>query len=729
MNLHSTQFSRRDALRFIAVAGVASLRPGNLFGESARPPAPAASRVTAYLETLRRPDGGYGWSDQATSHLTPTFGAIGAYRVLKVMPPNREELAGFVRTHHPQELKRLQQEARIFDWQQVQALRWLGADAAEFATTVSAFTQPVEYIRLYESHGYPVAQSELSAVLSHALLGLPVAGIAESFGRYLDERRRPNGSYNNTPAADGGDGHVMTTLLALQASRALGRAESSTGALIAWLHSCQLPNGGFTFQPEPTFGGVDDIAYVSAAVRALQWLGAEPIHREACVAYIHSLANADGGFGDRPGWLSNATATHRALDALDALGSLGTISGLKPRLPRSRTGLPSGLKIYSAQLEAHGTGSPADAVELARSLKIDLWGAKSAQPGWGARFAEVAAERKVPVTWFSSDEEHGTWLQVPGFGTYSHISDVIAPAGVDFGAPLGTRHAAGPPVSWEEYRERRLKPLHRANGRLIWQFGENEQLMRLLLDDSVGRGGYAAISTYHFGNPDFTNSEPFLNRWRGRIPFVALLDSHGAEPWYFADFTTGFRTLFLAAEPTWDGWIKALDRNWTVPVRHDALSKGKTWMHSGSDEVLEFVRAREKEWRWWNNPQCERPLVSIVAVGPDDEFESDRPAEGVNIRVRCAWECSYLGALQKPLAELVRLSIDGKEVTTTLVERKRTNTQAGEHAHYFALSPKQAEQAHAVTAVVREIATNREIAHPVVIPGRRTIAGPRSVRL
>jgi hypothetical protein len=103
-------------------------------------------------------------------------------------------------------------------------------------------------------------------------------------------------------------------------------------------------------------------------------------------------------------------------------------------------------------------------------------------------------------------------------------------------------------VSWEEFRERRLKPLQQGDGRLVWQFGENEELVRMFLDDSVERGGYAAISTYHFGTPDFTNSEPFLHRWRGKIPFVALQDAHGPEPWWFADMTTGFRTLFLATE-------------------------------------------------------------------------------------------------------------------------------------------------------------------------------------
>src|SRR5207237_6783708 len=124
------------------------------------------------------------------------------------------------------------------------------------------------------------------------------------------------------------------------------------------------------------------------------------------------------------------------------------------------------------------------------------------------------------------------------------------PAGSNFGPSVADKGT----LSWEEYRRQRLDPLQKANGHLVWQFGENEELVRLYLDDSLARGGYAAISTFHFGNPDFTNSEPFLYRWRGRIPFVALQDAHGPEPWWFSDMTTGFRKLFLATEPTWDGW-------------------------------------------------------------------------------------------------------------------------------------------------------------------------------
>src|SRR5688572_3049514 len=367
MNPDYSRLSRRAMLKLTTLAGAATISPLQIFGQSRPVREDVARTITDYLQTLARSDGGYAWGDQEISHLTPTLGVVGSCHVMRPMPPHKDRLAEYVRTHHPREVKKLEQERRIFDYQQVQALTWLGADASDFKPKISALTKPLGYLKQYERHGYPVFQSELGAVMSHSLLGLPTAGIAGAFGSYIDVRRRPNGSFNNTPAADGGDGHVMNTLWALQALGVLQRQVENKDALIAWLRSCQLPSGGFTYQPKPEFGGVDDIAYTRAAVKALKLLGAAPAKLDACVAQIHSLANADGGFSDRAGWLSNATATWYALDALDTLGALDSLRAVKRRPLRARMPLPAGLKVFSLQLESHGQGCPAEAVDLAQS--------------------------------------------------------------------------------------------------------------------------------------------------------------------------------------------------------------------------------------------------------------------------------------------------------------------------------------------------------------------------
>ena len=700
---YPTRMTRRAMLKTVAATGFAAALPHPLLGQP-NPPRSWPTAVINYLAPLARPDGGFAWADQANSHLTPTYAVIGCYRLLQQTPPHSRALAEFVRTHHPARLKKLEQEHREFEFQQVQSLVWLGEDVSSFREQVRRWTKPTVYFKQYERHGYPIFRFELAAFRCRALLGLPLDDLAPAYTDYLDSRRRANGSFNNIPAADGGDGHVLNTWWSLQALCLLGRSNERETETIDWLRACQLPNGSFTIAPRPAFGGVDGAVFTWAAVRALHLLGAEPAQREACLAYLHSLWNVDGGFGERPGWASNPLATYHVLDALNALGALEESPGAPKHLPRRTQAWPENLKVFSAQIEAHGQGSPAEAVDLAHSLRIHLWGAKNAKPAWMARAQAIADQRRVPVRFFVANEEYGTWVNVPGLGTYSHTSDIIAPAGVDFGPSLSEQHV----VSWQEFRERRRAPLVKAGGRLIWQFGENEELVRMYLDESLQRGGYAAISTFHFGNPDFTNSEPFLQCYRGQIPFVSLQDAHGPEPWWFADMTTGFRTLFLATEPTWEGWLNALRQNWVAAVRHDAVSGFQTWTHTGSQAVFEFIRQRELEWRWWDNPAIQRPLVSIVAVKAQDPFEAARPENGLAIRVRCAWENTTQGLPKKPLAELVKLTVDNQPVTPRFVAKKRPRGSGYlDHYHTIHLAEPTPGR-HTATAVVRPLDSHVE---------------------
>ncbi len=675
---------------------------------AAAKPAGWHSDVLKYLEKHSRPDGGYAWEDQEESHLTPTWAVVGCYHLLKQSPQEKRKLAEFIRTHHPRELKKLEQEHHEFEFQQIQSLLWLGENASSFAAQVSNWKSPTVYLKQYEQNSCPILRHEVAAFTCRELLGLPLTELSAAYVPYLDSRRRQNGSFNNTGATDGSEGHVLNTWWGLQALQILGRAEENKSTTVGWLQKCQLSNGGFTYQPKPELGGLDDVAYTWAAVRALKLLGSAPKDPAAAIKYLHSLANENGGFADRPGWLSNPVATYYALDALNTLEALGT-AVTREQVRRSRPSLPKELKVFSIQIEAHGKGSPAEAVDLARALHIHLWGAKNAEPGWIARAQSLADQQKVPVKFFVSNEEYGTWVKVPGMGTYSHTSDIIAPTDQEIGPSLANTGV----VTWPEFREKRLGPLQKGNGRLIWQFGENEELVRMYLDDSVQRGGYAAISTFHFGNPDFTNSEPFLQRWRGQIPYVALQDAHGNEPWWLSDMTTGCRTIFLATEPTWEGWLKALEQNWVVAVRHDVMSKWKTWMHSGSREVLDFVRAREREWKWWDNAEIQRPLVSVVAIKPEDRFEAGRPESGVMLRVRCAWENTAQGLPKKAMTELIKLVVDGAEVKPTLVSRRAPRGAAmADHYHqYHLLSP--AAGKHVATAFVREIESQKESSRSV----------------
>lgn len=97
-------------------------------------------------------------------------------------------------------------------------------------------------------------------------------------------------------------------------------------------------------------------------------------------------------------------------------------------------------------------------------------------------------------------------------------------------------------------------------------------------------------------------------------------------------------------------------------------------MHSGSDQFLEFVKRCERDWRWWGQaPAVRRPLCSLVALTPSDDFEVARAENGVALRLRCAWTNTEGGMPNSPLAESVRLEVDGQTVQTELVQTKGAN--------------------------------------------------------
>jgi hypothetical protein len=154
-----------------------------------------------------------------------------------------------------------------------------------------------------------------------------------------------------------------------------------------------------------------------------------------------------------------------------------------------------------------------------------------------------------------------------------------------------------------------------------------------------------------------------------------------------------------------------------VAVRHDAASSMKTWMHVGSREVLDFVRDRERDWRWWDNPDVRRPLVSIVAVRPDDEFEAARPERGVTVRVRCAWENTTQGLPKKPLVELVGLTVDGGAVAPTLATPRQPRGAALLDAYHQFHLPDPAPGKHTATARVRDVETGAESDRSVEFTG------------
>jgi hypothetical protein len=101
-------------------------------------------------------------------------------------------------------------------------------------------------------------------------------------------------------------------------------------------------------------------------------------------------------------------------------------------------------------------------------------------------------------------------------------------------------------------------------------------------------------------------------------------------------------------------------------------------------------------------------MLSILAIRPEDEFEAGRPERGVAIRVRCAWENTTQGLAKTPLAELVRLVVDGQEVKAETMAAKQPRGPAlADHYHRYIL-PNPTAGRHRALAVVKELATGKK---------------------
>lgn len=677
------------------------------------------SDILHYINNnLVKTDGGYGWEDQPDSHLTPTFAVAGILNDLGKLPENRSSLIEFIRTHHPQRGENKEAgpsgtEIRNLVYQQIQSIIWLGGDASHFQPEVNGWKSQARKLANYEKQGYPVLVQEVMTPICLKLLNLPLSGIKPDFLTYLDVRQRENGSYNNAPVKDGGDGNILNTYWSLYAMDLLGNKSQSGSEAIYWINACQLKNGGFTHQPDPEIGTNDEVAYTWAAIKALQLLSVKPKNTKSCIQYLLSLRNADGGFGNRPGLPSTPMSTYYAIDALKALNALSSLDGapLIKRPQKEKTDF-SGYKVFTVQFEASGSGSPSEAVMLADSLEINLWGAKNAGAGWIETAQEIAYENKVPVIFFQADEPYEKNVYVPGMGTFGHILDYIAPAGIGF-VPFKTgtagqefrRSAIGlkDSSSWQEFREVAIQPLLKADGGLILQVSNNEPLARILLDESVANGGYLAISTIHFGQ-NFLFWLPYLDQYRYQLPFVALQDAHGTESWWWSNELVSYRTLFLAKEPGYKEMVTALKNNWVMAVRHDSISDYKTRMLGGTADARQFIISKQKTWQWWKEDSHEmnHPWAAITVVEPADTFEIACPVKGVNIRIRCWWD-GVRNIIKEPLVKLHQLSIDNTIINPEFI---KLEGRKGVDSYYLFSIPNPSEGEHVIEARLRYLKTN-----------------------
>ena len=271
-----------------------------------------------------------------------------------------------------------------------------------------------------------------------------------------------------------------------------------------------------------------------------------------------------------------------------------------------------------------------------------------------------------------SNEEYGTRVAIPGIGDFTHLDDPIYPA--ETALPVWPRKTG----DWQQFWSEKLAPTENAGGGMLWQICDHECAGRILLDESVLRarkgepGGYVAISSFHFGCWNMAFATPYVMRYRHEVPLIALQDAHG-ESWFWRKELRNYRTLFLAAEPTWNGWMKALRKGWVVAVRQDTQTQDRLRMMGGSADVRRAFRERQEQWNWLAQADCPGLDVAVALLTPEDKREPGCSADGTVLRIRTnrQWvEGKELWFVDPPITCETVLA-DGKEIpfethTTTI---------------------------------------------------------------
>ena len=608
-----------------------------------------SNNVLAYLETLRTPDGLYGWAGDDEGRLAATHAAVMTYKTLGANPPgDLKKLAASARGLNPcaggGATARAQRHAALLhriDVELAETVKALGGDTGNwrrYAETSPHHSKIDDYMRGYEAGGNAELSLEMQKLRLREVTGAALTDDTRAvFTAYLDSRERPDGSYATTPAKDGSGGHVVQTFWALYGRAFMG--ERLNPAAADWIDACRLPDGSFTWTSDAAQESrIGDMEYVRAAVKALALFGRRPKNEAALVKWIAARRNRDGGFGDRPGARSNPLATWAAVDALAALGKLDVALRSPPKTDSVKRVLPRNtakLKIWTIQFEAPGTGSVRDTVEFARDAKIHLWGAKNSPDGWIDAAQRLADAEGVRVTFFPSDESYGARRVVPGLGSFSHVDDPVTPP-----------HGATEPRQFN-----------------LWQICDHESAARILLDS----GRYEAVGSFHFWCYDMTWLLSFERRYENDLVFVSNQDSH-TETWWWQDMLYSYRTVFLAEEPTWDAFRDACRRRLVASVRQDSHTRGRLYIIASAPEVREHLLKRKAEW--WPEPRDHSSDVSLRILSPGDTFETGRPEKGRRLRVRTFRKWLGDKFLQPAACRLEKVVCNGSELKIERFEKR-----------------------------------------------------------
>ena len=621
-----------------------------------------AESVLRYIDSCRKPNGAFGPKDQEYTDAAWNFPAVHTLDLLGEPIANRRAILehglGYPRGHRGVEHWLVFHQAMIRKLAQEAAERTAPASDSKGVKLVHQGYKVLYYNTSFGANPNPDSDGALTqrrfhestelgfynlASLYYLLAALDADGRrpanTETLIRYILDRQAPGGGFvdvrdpDTKPADD--EAHISHTFHAVAALKLLGEEVPQPRQCAQFVRSCQIgangervplrQRGSFLWNPKPDLpGNSPDVYYAWAAVRTLALLSQELEKPQALIAWINSLQNYDGGFGDRPGWRSRLYSTYYAVHALDLLMRMQAkpadrqagkqLSGFaKSAIHEKRLAkppqelIPQGqYQIYQALFKVPVIG-PGD-LEGLHARGLNLLGLKT--------------DRNLDADDFSLAESLQKAIGAKGLA----MDVVLCPEAYHhlarrFGGPMlhhignftldprwndqqrkqcmAAYDAGGRRLPWAQYQEQVLQPLQQLGALCYPEQDFEMEYAYSAYDGDSGLGGYnAVLAGFNWSPRDFVRVFPWRERFVDKLPPIADVDAHNTlEAW--SPQLDYVRNVYLARGPSYEQFLDAARHGRVACIVHKPAGVPSGVTYYGSPAVVDYVKQRVDEWKWW----------------------------------------------------------------------------------------------------------------------------------
>lgn len=580
------------------------------------------SSAVDFLLSNQKPNGAFGPSNKEYTDLAWTYPAVHALKLLKAVVPREE--AAFDEGHQAW-IEKAPWKNGPWYWSFYQKARLysLYNKKDRFEDDISfgqdwtlSYAPRTNYT---EFRKYPQGEFFDMSSLWHLVGGIDLLeGRVTNPGdvvEYIEKRWSGKGGFvddvNVNPELATDKAHLVITYNAVMTLRSLGMPISNPSLIIDWIQSCQTPSGGFKWNPVSTeHSNKEDVWYTWAAILTLKELGSEPNELERCIEWVNSLQNADGGFGDRPGWTSRIYSTYYAVHALDILtGDAKDGISLK-LLPVQEEIIPEGkYSIFQAHHKSPTGGK--GMVDSVFAMKLNLIAVKSNEfdvvkhEGMTPSLEKARAyaeEKGYPLEIVESPENYSHNVHWISGQKADHVSNFMLPPNLskkDGAIYKAAFQFAQEGLTWKDFKQKVIAPVQGLGAGTLF-YPELDYTMvnaYMVYDDGLdGMPGYNAVPAAHFGNIDWVRHFPYKERWEGVLPMIADGDAHGDIVKWASNLGL-YRNVFIAEGSTYEDYLDASANGRSVCVIR--MPDTNELRYYGATSAIAYLKKHIAVWHWW----------------------------------------------------------------------------------------------------------------------------------